>query len=261
MLVIKIGGSVFGKLNAVVSDIASLKEQIVLAHGAAETTKVAERLGMKVEYIQSPEGFKSRRTTKEMMDVYLMASGGKMNKTLVARLQKEGVNAVGLCGVDGAMFRAKRKILTHVENGKSRIIRDDYTGKIEKIDAKLLRMLLGNGYVPVVAPITLSEDFEPLNSDGDRIAAMIASTLGAEKLLLFTDVDGFFANFPHDLVPRMTAGEIDERMKKATGGMKRKLVAAKEALAGGVTEVIIANGMKDAPISDALNGSGTHIVR
>jgi [amino group carrier protein]-L-2-aminoadipate 6-kinase len=262
MIVVKIGGSIFGREEKLLADAAKLNEPFILVHGgAAETTKLAEKTGIPVEHITSPDGFKSRRTTREMMDIFLMAVGGKINKTIVARLQKLGVNAVGICGMDGRMLSAKRKILSSVEDGKTRMIRDDYTGKIERADVLLLQTLLKGGFTPVVAPITLSEESEPLNSDGDRAAAMIASALGAQKLVLLTDVDGYFANFPNDFVPKMNSGEIDERMKKATGGMKRKLVAAREALAGGVGEVIIANGMANAPLSAAISGRGTHITK
>lgn len=262
MIVVKMGGSLFGKEEKLLSDVAKLGEPFVLVHGGGgETTKLAERLGIRVEYITSPDGFKSRKTTREMIEVFLMAVGGKINKLLVARLQKLGVNAVGLCGMDGRMLSARRKIQTSVENGKTRMVRDVYTGKIEKADAKVLQSLLNAGFIPVVAPITLSEESEPLNSDGDRVAAMIAAALGAQKVVLLTDVDGFYDNFPNDFVPKMGASEIDGRIKKATGGMKRKLVAAKEALAGGVTEVIIANGMIDAPVTAAMNGGGTHIAK
>jgi len=262
MIVIKMGGSLFGKEEKLLSDLASLREPFVLVHGGgAETTALAQRMGMPVTHIISPDGVRSRRTTREMADVLMMVLSGKINKTLVARLQKLGVDAVGLCGMDGGMLRAKRKILTSVENGKSRIIRDDYTGKIERVDAKLLRATMTEGFTPVVSPMSLSEDFEPLNTDGDRSAAMIAAALGAGKLVLFTDVDGFYENFPQGLVQKMGFGQIDDAMKKAIGGMKHKLVAAKEAIAGGVTEVIIANGMKDAPVTAALNGAGTHISK
>ncbi len=262
MIVVKIGGSIFGREEKLLADIASLGQQIILVHGgAAETTKLAEKIGVPVQYITSPDGFKSRHTTREMMDIFLMAVGGKINKTLVARLQKLGVNAVGICGMDGRMLLARRKILTSIEDGKTKMVRDDYTGKIEKANANLLQALLGGGFTPVVAPITLSEESEPLNSDGDRTAAMIAVAVGAQKLVLLTDVDGYFANFPNDFVPNMNAGEIENAMKTATGGMKRKLLAAKEAIAGGVSEVILANGQNDAPLSAALNGAGTHLSK
>ncbi len=262
MIVIKMGGSIFGKEEKLLADAAKLGEPFVLVHGgAAETTNLAERMGVKVEQITSPEGFKSRRTTREMIEIFMMAVAGKINKSLVARLQKLGVNAVGLCGMDGSMLRAKRKILTSLENGKTKMIRDDYTGKIEKVDAKLLQILLREGFAPVVAPITLSEEFEPLNSDGDRSAAMIASAIRAQRLVLLTDVDGYYENFPQGLVARMSASQIEDAIKKATGGMKRKLLAAREALSGGVGEVIIANGTVDSPISSALSGKGTHISK
>ena len=100
-----------------------------------------------------------------------------------------------------------------------------------------------------------------MNVDGDRAAAAIAGKLGAEKLVLFTDVEGFFLNFPNDLVRSARQQDIVGFQKKASAGMKRKLVAADEALSGGVQEVIICSGMVEKPLESALSGNGTHITK
>ncbi|MEW6328552.1 MAG: [LysW]-aminoadipate kinase [Candidatus Micrarchaeota archaeon] len=262
MLVVKIGGSIFSEIARLADDLASLSGTgvIVVHGGAAETTRVAEKMGKEQRFITSASGFKSRYTDRETMEIFEMVVAGKINKELVAALRKKGVNALGLCGVDGGLLRASKKILKAVgEDGKEKIIRDDYTGKIESVNTELLRVLVNNGYVPVIAPLALSQEFELLNTDGDRAAAMLARSVGAEKLVMLTDVDGYYENFPDGLVREMRAADLHAHIQKATGGMKRKLLAAKEAIEGGVREAVIANGKKEKPITSALAGNGTVI--
>ncbi len=262
MLVVKIGGSIFNEIDKLAEDLASLSGTglIVVHGGAAETTRVAEKMGKQQRFITSASGFKSRYTDRETMEIFEMVVAGKINKEIVAALRKKGVNALGLCGVDGGLLRASKKILKAVgEDGKEKMIRDDYTGKIESVNTELLRVLINNGYVPVVAPIALSQEFELLNTDGDRAAAMLARSVGAEKLVMLTDVDGYYENFPNGLVKEMRAVDLPAHIQKATGGMKRKLLAAKEAIEGGVREAIIANGKKEKPVTGALAGNGTVI--
>jgi len=263
MLVIKIGGSVFGEIEKLAGDAMGFAGSgLIIVHGgAAETTRIAEKMGKQQRFITSASGFRSRYTDRETMEIFEMVVAGKINKEIVAALRKKGIDALGLCGADGGLLRATKKIMKAVdEGGKEKIIRDDYTGKIESVNTELLRVLINNGYVPVVAPIALSSEFELLNTDGDRAAAMIARSVGAEKLIMLTDVDGYCANFPNDLLREIRAGDLPAHIQKATGGMKRKLLAAKEAVEGGVREAVIANGKKEKPITNALAGEGT-VVR
>ena len=264
MLVLKIGGSMADHAAHLASDIAALVssgEKIVLVHGGGpQVTALEKASGREPSYIYSKDGFKSRHTDEKTIQNFVMAVGGGVNSSLVLQLRKAGVNAVGVSGSSGIVF-AKRKILISVENGKERMVRDDYSGKISRIDASPLLALLERGFVPIAAPIAQGEEFEPLNVDGDRAAAAIASRLGAQKLILFTDVEGYFRNFPDDLVSKATLSEVEGFQKGASAGMKRKLVAVSEALSGGVPEVIICSGTKEKPATSALAGSGTHFVK
>ncbi len=265
IIVIKIGGSIANKPEQLVSDIATLsktgKYRFVIVHGGAiQTTALSERLGITPKFITSPTGVKSRYTDSASIETYVLALRGKVNAGIVLSLQNAGVNAIGISGIDGGLIRAKQKIITSVdETGKQKIVRDDYTGKIERIDARSLTHFMNAGFTPVVAPIALGETGQPLNADGDRAAAAIASALGAEKLLLLTDVDGYFKNFPNDLAHSLQRTEIDDAIKTATGGMKRKLMACGEAIDAGVTEAVICNGTVSSAVTNAINGSGTRI--
>jgi [amino group carrier protein]-L-2-aminoadipate 6-kinase len=262
MNVIKVGGSIFSRADSLLDDLSGLNEPFVLVHGgAAESTALAEKLGIPPKFITSPSGFRSRYTDLEQVEVFKMVVAGRINKTLVAQLQKRGVNAIGLSGVDGNLLLAKRKVTRSQEEGKIKIIRDDYTGKISRVNSSLLSYLVEAGYSPLIAPISLSEECEVLNCDGDRAASMIARALHSERLILFTDVDGYFRDFPEDFAPELRLSELDECIENAKSGMKRKLLSAKEALENGVGEVVIANGSIGSPVSNALGGKRTLIKR
>ena len=267
MLVVKLGGTEGVDFSAICQDVAALAaagQPLVLVHGgSAEANALGEATGHPAQFIISPSGHSSRYTDPETLEVFIMAVNGKVNTLLVSQLQGMGVNALGLCGLDGRLMTAKRKeAIQGVQSGKRRIIRDDQSGKIEQVDAGLLRLLLQAGYVPVVAPLALGEKGEALNTDADRAAAMVAAALQAETLLLLTAVPGLLRSFPDEntLIPRLKAAQLEEAMGAAQGRMKKKVLGAQEALQGGVKQVVIADGRGSQPISRALAGSGTWIT-
>jgi acetylglutamate/LysW-gamma-L-alpha-aminoadipate kinase len=187
---------------------------------------------------------------------------GKINKQIVLALQSQGIPAVGLSGLDGLILRAerKKKLIAVDERGRKRVIDGGYTGKITEVNGALLRFLLEQSYVPVVTPIAVSEEFEPLNVDGDRTAAFIAGALKADCLILLTDVQGLVLK--GKIIPRMSASEVKENLSSIGHGMSTKVHAALEALNQGVSEVLIASGLEKLPISSALKHEcGTVISR
>ena len=273
LIVIKIGGSTAhspAALASIAADLASLqsKYSFVIAHGGSlQTNELCKRLGIAPKFHTSPSGVKSRATNSEIIQLYAMACGGQASSQIVCALQSAGVNAIGLSGFDGKVVQAKQKIFTAVdESGKQKMVRDDFTGKIEKVNHELLQTLLSTGYTPVVAALAISENNQPLNIDGDRLMAALASALHADMALSLTDVDGYYRNFPNDLVPSLTSSELEAAMQNAgagaaSGGMKKKIMGCIEAIHGGVREVVICNGAKPSPISAALAGAGTHITK
>lgn len=191
-----------------------------------------------------------------------MAVNGKVNTFLVEQLQSLGVNALGLSGLDGRLMEATRKAaIRSVENGKQKIVRDDFTGKIDKVNTSLLETLLGAGYTPVIAPLAVSQAGEVLNVDADRAAAMVAAVLNAETLVLLTAVPGLMRDFPDEssLISKLRRAQLDGALGYAAGRMKKKILGAGEALEGGVSQVIIADGRISTPIANALAGNGTLI--
>ncbi len=266
MLVIKVGGSAGNDYNALCDDLArrwQAGEQFVLVHGGSdETNRLGEALGHPPRFVTSPGGHVSRYTDRRTLEIFLMATAGLINKRLVEALQMRGVMAMGLSGLDGRLLEGKRKSTIRViEQGRQMILRDDWTGTIERVNSDLLRMLLASGYMPVVAPIACSTAGEAVNVDGDRAAAAIAAALGAQTLILLSNVPGLLRNFPDEtsLIARIPRAEIETYMGYAAGRMKKKLLGAQEALAGGVQRVILADARIPASVSQALAGGGTHI--
>jgi [amino group carrier protein]-L-2-aminoadipate/L-glutamate 6-kinase len=266
MIVVKIGGARGINLDNVCTDTAALWKEghpLVLVHGAGnESDELGERLGHPARHVTSPQGFSSRYTDRATLEIYAMAAVGKINTFLVERLQKLGINAIGLSGVSGRVMEGTRKdAIRIVENGRQRILRDDYTGRVERVNGALLRLLLDKGYLPVVAPLAISYGGDAINVDGDRAAAMLAGALQAERLIILTNVVGLMQKYPDEtsLVAHIDRHKVDASISFAEGRMKKKVLGAAEALGLGVRQVILADGRVVEPIRKALEGRGTVI--
>lgn len=267
MIVLKIGGSILkeGLNPALIRDIKkTLKtDKLVIVHGGGdEVTKIAENLGKAQEFIVSPSGIRSRYTDKETVKIYTMVMAGKINKEIVASLLGRGISAVGLSGIDAALLRAKRKkrLVIIDERGRRRIIEGGFTGKISQVNKNVIKLLIDNGYVPVVSSIAIGEENELLNVDSDRTAAYIAGALNAEKLIFLTDVQGLLVE--GHLVKRLPIANAETLLPKIGAGMDKKIIASIEALKMGVKEAIIAPGSVENPLTEAINHRrGTVIAR
>jgi acetylglutamate/LysW-gamma-L-alpha-aminoadipate kinase len=266
MIVVKVGGGAGIDYDALCADIAGqwqAGQRLVLVHGGShETNLLAEQLGHPPRFVTSPSGYTSRYTDRATLEIFVMAVAGKLNKLLVERLQRLGVNAVGLAGIDGRVLEGQRKATIRVvEDGKQKVLRDDWTGTVERVNAGLLRLLIDAGYLPVVAPIAASAAGEALNVDGDRAAAALAQGLSADTLLLLSNVPGLLRAFPDEasLIPRIARAAVEEFLPLAQGRMKKKVLGAAEALAGGVGRVILGDARSGQPVSRALAGQGTVI--
>jgi acetylglutamate/LysW-gamma-L-alpha-aminoadipate kinase len=266
MIVVKAGGSAGLDMDAVCNDVAELVQQgrqVVLVHGGShDTNTISEKLGHPPRIVTSVSGHESRYTDRQTLEILTMVAGGRINKLLVESLQQQGTNAIGLSGLDGRLLEGKRKaVLRIVENGKRKVLRGEYSGKIERVNAALLLMLEA-GYTPVVAPLAISHQHEALNVDGDRAAAAIGSAIKAQILVILSNVPGLLKDYPDEasLIPHISLaaapGYLDQYAK---GRMKRKLLGAIEALQDGVGRVILADGRIDRPLRHALSGQGTVI--
>ena len=225
---------------------------LIVDGGGKVVSKISEALGMEQKFIVSPGGIKSRYTDKETAEIFTMVMSGKINKMIVSLLQKNGINAVGLSGVDGRIIQAerKKKLIVVNEKGRKMIIDGGYTGKIHDVNSSLVRILLDNGYVPVISPIAISEESDFLNVDGDRAAAYVAGKMGADKILILTNVDGLLMD--DKLVTKLSLAEAKSILPKIGFGMEKKILAATEAIEMGVKQAIVANGQRENPISSAI---------
>jgi acetylglutamate/LysW-gamma-L-alpha-aminoadipate kinase len=266
MLVVKIGGGSGIDIGPTVAELAELLaggRRVVLVHGASgETNQLAERLGKPPRFVTSVSGIESRYTDRETLEIFEMAYCGKANKAIVEAFQRRGVNAVGLSGLDGRIFEGKRKeTLTILEGGKRKVLRGDYTGKVERVNSGLVTLLLDHGYLPVICPPAASYEGEAVNVDGDTAAAHLAAALQAEEFLILSNVPGLLRSLedPASLIPRIPAKALGDYMPLAQGRMKRKLMAAEIALAAGVGRVILGSANLPHPVTAALAGQGTVI--
>jgi acetylglutamate/LysW-gamma-L-alpha-aminoadipate kinase len=266
LIVVKCGGSDAIDVDRLCADIAVVhsKEQVVLVHGgAADIGRLAGQMRVEARTLRSPSGIVSRYTDPAMLDVVTLALTGRTKPRLLAALSRFGVRAVGLTGLDAGLLRAVRKPARRsvTEDGRVQLVRDDQSGRIVSVDPSILLSLLASGVVPVVSPPAADADGAALNVDADRAAAALAAALGADRLVLLTAAPGLLrdVNDPASLLAEFSLpadGSLDRVEHAASGGMHRKLVAAREALLGGVPVVRIADGRVDQPLS----GAGTRIT-
>lgn len=238
-IIVKYGGSamVDDELKAsVIRDVALLKlvglKPIIVHGGGKEITRWASLSGIESEFYQG-----LRVTDKETMGIAEMVLN-KVNKELVGLMQKMGVNAVGLCGKDGNMIRCSKKTPGGRDIG--------YVGEVEKVNADLLETLMERDFIPVIAPIGLSRDYEPFNINADDAACAVAKAMNAEKLVFLTDMDGIFMD-PEDkktLISSINIRKARELIADGIvgGGMMPKLQNCIDAIEQGVSRVHILDG-------------------
>ncbi len=266
MYLLKIGGGKEVNVDFVAQDIATLitkGEQIVVVHGASATRdEIAAKLGTPTKTITSPSGVSSVYTDQAAMDVFLMVYAGLLNKKIVAILQAHGVNAVGLSGVDGRLWEAKRKEAVYsVENGKTLLITNNLTGKVQTVNAGLITLLTNAGYVPVICPPAISTDNLMVNTDNDFATSVMAQALGIKDMIVLFEAPGLLRDFKDktSLIHNIKKEELDDYLQYTEGRMKKKLLGTKDAFARGIERVYWGDGRIEHPIESALAGNGTVI--
>ena len=266
-VVVKIGGARAVDPEGAIGDIATLVDRgrdVVVVHGGSTAVDdTLDALGEEPTYVETPGGVVGRFTDERTMEVFSMVLPGTLNTDLTAALRGTGVDALGLSGVDGGLLTGPRKSAVRVvEDGKKKIKRGDHSGTITDVNADLLETLLGDGYTPVVTVPMLADDGVAVNADADRAAAAVAGALGAE-LVVLTDVEGVYADpdDPSTLIGSVATPEEFDGLKNAADGfMRKKVMAAEEALTAGAPTIVVASANADAPITAALAGSGTHVA-
>ncbi|MCL2061056.1 MAG: acetylglutamate kinase [Firmicutes bacterium] len=260
-VLIKYGGNAMNDehvLKTILQDIATLKMagvNPVLVHGGGpEINAQLEKHGIKSEFKNG-----LRVTSRDAMEVVQMALAGKMNKNIVAMLNGFGVKAVGLCGFDAGLIEAEKLMSADgADYG--------YVGKVKKVNCAVLHALLDD-YVPVIASVGVGADGTGYNINADIAAGAIGGSLGAERLLFLTDVDGIRLNEkdPSTLISTISVKEIEKMVKdgRIAGGMLPKVDACMQAIKMGVSNVLIINGTVKHSILLELftnKGAGTMVV-
>ena len=236
-VVIKYGGSAMEdeKLKEMVlTDIAIMKyvgiKPVIIHGGGKHITHLANRLGKESTFV---DGY--RVTDDEMMEITEMVLAGRLNKSIVSHLNLHGVKAVGISGRDAGCITARSKGEKY-----------GFVGEIEKVDAKLIRDLEENDYVPVISPIASDQNGQALNVNADIAASEIARAIKAKKLVLLTDVNGIYKdiNDKNSLYSSLTVSQskklIDEGI--IVSGMLPKIRACIDAIQDGVGKIHIING-------------------
>lgn len=261
MILIKIGGGESINLESIITDLAQQPQPFIIVHGAnVLRDEVGKMMGFEKTVLTSSSGYSSVFSDQNAIDAILMSYSGLRNKRIVELCQQNDINAVGLTGLDGRLIQGERnKGIRIRENGKT-LIKRDFSGKPRRINTELLTLLLDNGYCPVLTIPIVDENGFAINSENDDIVAKIASSLEIETVIQLIEAPGFLDN-PDDensLVKQMSIAELHTREAEVEGRMKRKLLALTNLCAGGKTRVIISDGRTEQPISNALNGAGTH---
>ncbi|MGO9955640.1 MAG: [LysW]-aminoadipate kinase [Solirubrobacteraceae bacterium] len=264
---IKIGGSLEASGLSVPAEIRELIDggsAVAVVHGGgAQADRLAHELGRPPRYLTSTAGRRSRHTDAVALDALMLAMLGRVKPALITGLLAAGVRAVGLSGIDGGLITATRTPPARVlVDGVARVVRDDLSGRIATVDPRLVRTLTDAGYVPVVSPPALDPSAGPLNVDADRFAAALAVALGADWLIILSDVPGLLRDpaDPLSLIAEVSAAQLPAYVRDAGGRMKVKLQSAADALWGGVRNVVLADGRRPCPVRDARAGAGTRIM-
>lgn len=270
IVVIKYGGNAM--INAelkqkVVQDIIFMKctgmKPVVVHGGGPEITSALNQMGKTSSFVSG-----LRVTDDATMEVAEMVLVGKINTEIVNLLNRSGVKAVGLNGKDANLTLAKKHLAQVVENNQLKEVDIGFVGDVEKINPEIIHTLLDNDYIPVIAPTGVDAAGNSYNINADYVAGEIAAVLGAEKLLLLTDVEGLYRDFKNraGFVSTLTFAEATAMIAKGLldGGMIPKIEACVRALAGGAVKAHIIDGR--LPHSLLLEvftaeGIGTEVVK
>ncbi len=268
MKIIKIGGDKSIRLDFVAEDIAWLwkkeKGDLIVLHGASKyRNEIAEKLGVEIKKIVSPSSIESYYSTPEFMEVFLMAYAGLVNKKLVAELIKQGVKAVGLTGVDGRLFLAKRKEFLYVkEDRKIKMLKGDLSGKVYEINKELINLLLEKGYLPVLTVPAISKQGEILNVDNDAVLFELVKAFGPDEVVSLISAPGFLQDVEDErsVIARIEKEKLGKLLSSAKSTMKKKIIYAQKYFEFGLQKMYIGDGRVRNPIKRLLEkGEGTVI--
>jgi acetylglutamate kinase len=234
---------------------------VVVHGGGPQINSVLQQMGIQSTFVKG-----MRLTDTPTMDVVEMVLGGKVNKAIVAQINRQGGKAVGLSGKDGGLIQARKLhiVFQNDENTPPEIIDPGHVGEVTLINPDLINTLTQRGFIPIIAPVGVGESGETYNINADMVACRVAVALAAGRLIYLTDVDGVL-DADGKLISSIDAVTIRQLSKAGiiTGGMIPKINYALEALQQGVEKVPIINGKKRHAILLELftdRGIGTEVT-
>ncbi len=266
-----------GKVTEDKENLASLAEELALLHqvgiricvihgGGKQLNELAQKLGVVQTVIEG-----RRVTDDDTLELAKMIFRGKINTEILSQFRRRGVKAVGLSGIDGGVVTATKrppKDVLNKETGETRIVDFGHVGDVVKIDTSLLKTMLDSGYLPIVSSLGADDDGRIFNINADTIAAEIAADLGAEKLILLTDVNGIYLDEGNEdtKLSRLTVEDARQMIAsgRATGGMIPKLENLIGLLSRGVSSAHIISGTtRNAILAEVFTdeGTGTMVVK
>ena len=257
--VIKCGGSTLAALpESFYADMRKLQQDgiipVIVHGGGPAINDTLQRLGIESSFVNG-----LRKTSAEVLQVVEMVLGGRINKEIVRKIQASGAKAVGLSGIDGQLLQA-RPVHNSYEIG--------FVGQVTGVNAELVQAIVDLGFTPIIAPLGVDEQGQSYNINADTAAGAVASHIGAERLIVVTDVPGIMrtSDGVKWVLPVVTVAEIEAMIISGEiyGGMIPKVRAAIDCIQGQVGQVVIVDGSTPEVLSRVLGGDdsiGTIIVR
>jgi acetylglutamate kinase len=265
-----------GKVTEDHENLSSLAEELALLHqvgiricvihgGGKQLSELAKKLGVVQTVIEG-----RRVTDDDTLELATMIFRGKINTEILAALRHRGIHAVGLSGLDGGVIKAERRPPKDVVNrktGEVETVDFGHVGDIVEVDIRLINLLLENGYLPVISSLGADDEGKVYNINADTIASEIAAEMGAEKLILLSDVNGIYLDELDELtkISRLTVSHAEDLIESgaATGGMVPKLQNLISLIRRGLRSAHVISGTKrNALLSEVFTdeGTGTMIV-
>ena len=270
-IVIKYGGHAMINdelKQAVINDVILMKligiNPVIVHGGGPEITDMLARLQIPSRFVGG-----SRVTDDATMEIVEMVLVGKINKEIVALINRHGGRAVGLSGKDANLIQAVKKMGKSIDSSGNELTQDiGFVGDVKKINPEIIQTVIKEGYIPIVAPVGVGEEGESYNINADYVAGEVATALGAAKLILLTDVEGIFKDYNNkkSLISELELNQVNDLIARGTisGGMIPKVECCVQAVEAGVTTTHILDGR--IPHSILLEiftdkGIGTMVVR
>jgi len=246
-IVIKYGGHAMGDEHLAEEfgrDIALLKQvgvnPVVVHGGGPQINAMLDRLKIKSSFVDG-----LRVTDASMVEVVEMVLAGTVNKHVAGLINQAGALAVGICGKDGGLIRARKLQRTVVDPNShiERVLDLGFVGEPERVDVRVIHALTGAGLIPVIAPVGVGDDGQTYNINADTVAGAVAGALGAKRLLMLTDVPGVLDEQKR-VIPDLTLAEVEAGVTSGmiSGGMIPKVENCAEAVRQGVGGAVILDG-------------------